>query len=101
MEEQKKDSSVYDPPVDQLLSLGNPFVENDLNHRALGLQSIHILELLRLALDASLLVGVSDVNASFAPVHAWFALIDLEAFEAIPPLLALIDEMPERCLKVL
>jgi len=95
MEEQTKDSPVYAPPVDQLLSLGNPFAIKNLNYRALGFQSIHIPELLRLALDAALLVEASDVNASFAPIHAWFVLIELEAFEAIPPLLALIDEMPE------
>jgi hypothetical protein len=84
----------YATPVQELLSLGevrsyNPSEWPD--YRAqFGLQREHIGDLIRMACDAGLNQADSTSNEVWAPMHAWRALGQMRAEEAVLPLLALL-----------
>ena len=77
----------YPAPFDQLLSLGKPSSEEAPDYRAMGVGPEHIPALIRLAVDEELRWGDSEDPAIWAQVHAWYALGQLRAVEAIPALL--------------
>jgi hypothetical protein len=80
-------ASSYSPPISKLLRLGRP-EEKRHDYRALGLHEAHIPELMRLATD-DYLNRESEVEIeTYAPVHAWLALGQLRAVEAIDTLLS-------------
>jgi hypothetical protein len=89
-------TSDYAPPVSKLLTLGDPReMEPWPSYRALGLGLEHVPELIRMALDEDLHWGDSDGDEIWAPIHAWRALGQLRAEDAVEPLtrlLAWIDE---------
>ena len=90
----------YSVPVSRLINVGDP--RESLNHpdwqgglnwldyqAQFGLQPDHIPELIRMATDDELHQAASDSTEVWAPVHAWRALGQLKAAEAIEPLLGL------------
>jgi len=86
----------YQPPVNQLLSLGKPQGQScTLNYAALGIRSEHVPELLRMASDGGLHNAPRESKLIWAPVHAWRALGELKAEPAIGPLLGLLSRIDE------
>lgn len=77
---------LYEPPVKQLLSLGKLEREGRLDYVALGISRNDMPALIRMAADVQLHEGPPDSPVVYAPVHAWRALVQLRADEAIPPL---------------
>lgn len=80
----------YAPPVSQLLSLGENWLENaaGTDYAALGIGYEAIPALIAMATDPRLNQSV-DAPEHWAPVHAWRALAQLRAVEAIDPLIQL------------
>lgn len=98
----------YAPPVDQLLTYGEATghsPETWPNYLALGLGPEHVPDLIRMTTDNELHWADSDSLEVEAPFHAWRALGQLRAEEAIEPLISLfatqedsewvIEEVPE------
>jgi hypothetical protein len=96
-------SSRYTEPVSQLLTIGFPDdfdlvfqlsshpVDNWPDYpKQYGLTASNIPELIRLATDEDLLNDTSDDNKTWAPMHAWRALGQLHAADAVQPLLDLL-----------
>jgi len=91
-------SETYRDPVAQLLTLGDPYQEEDMplgwrNYAALGLNAEHIPELVRMALDEDLHESDAANAAVWAPLHAWRALGQLRAESAVEPLTQLLDRI--------
>ena len=84
----------YTEPVVQLLSLGETDFNDDQDYLEMGFTREHIPELIRLAEDEtlrSLPVENGDAQPqTYAQIHAWRALAQLEAVEAIPTFLELL-----------
>lgn len=83
----------YEPPVDQLLELGESWVGPDRwpDYPAMGLRPEDVPELIRLATDSQVVQSTSDLPM-WGPVHAWRALAQLGAAEAVDPLIRLMRE---------
>ena len=87
----------YAPPVNRLLSLGEPRRNDSRDYTALGLSADAVPELIRMATDDSLNDGPQSSKLVWAPVHAWRALGQVltdghpRAPEAIAPLLTLFQ----------
>ena len=81
----------YAPPVNRLLSLGEPRRNESRDYAALGISVDAVLELIRMATDEALNDGPQNSKLVWAPVHAWRALGQLRAPEAITPLLTLFQ----------
>jgi hypothetical protein len=88
----------YTPPVDQLLTLGDPRsgtsegrdrIEDWRDYRALGLSERDVPELIRMSTDKSLHHGREPQY--WAPVHAWRALGQMRSPHAVRPLLNLLN----------
>lgn len=93
-------ASDYAAPVDQFLTLGEDY--NGTYHE-FGIGHPHIADLIRMATDSRLHFYSSDKPQAWAPMHAWRRLGQLEAKEAVQPLLetfamgdpfVLMSEMP-------
>jgi hypothetical protein len=87
----------YKSPVDQLLTLGKAtggrVPENWPDYPGLyGLTEEHIPELIRMATDKALNRAATDSLEVWAPVHAWRAIGQLGAQEAIEPLIEVIRQ---------
>ncbi len=88
--------TTYGPPLAQLLSLGEPGKDDkDVKYRKRGLGPEHVPELIRMATDEELHTGPADSDIYWAPVHAWWALGELQAEEAIVPLLSLLRRIDD------
>lgn len=88
----------YSPPVAQLLELGEePARQNPWpDYQALGLTREHVPELVRLLTDPEVQEYVEDDPSGFwPPIHAWRALGQLQAAEALQPLFELLHEPDE------
>ena len=86
----------YAPPVDKLLTLGDPSGERIWrDYRPLGISTEQIPDLIRMALDENLNMADSASKEVWAPVHAWRALGQLRAQAAIEPLLNLFRRIDE------
>ena len=86
----------YQPPVEELLTYG----ESDRispddwpDYRALGIGPEHIPELIQMATDEHLNEAAAESTEVWAPLHAWRALGQLRAVEAVEPLLELFDRL--------
>src|SRR2546422_9802392 len=87
-------SIAYRPPVDQLLALGKAERHGTgVDYTKLGIGRDHVPELIRMAVDEALNSGPSDSKLVWAPVHAWWALAQLRAEEAVVPLLSLLPRI--------
>lgn len=96
---------IMNPPLDQLKTIGDPHDLRDWNEAspdpdyvtALGLRPEHVPELIRIAQhwsDGSIEWPEDDPDlALYAPVHAWRALAQLRATEAVAPLLDMIASL--------
>jgi hypothetical protein len=100
----RPNTAPYTPPVNALIRLGEPRKPGVAQRRqALGLQQEHLPELLRMARDRDLYTANGDTDQVWAPLHAFYALKDLDVDAVIPELLPLFDlnddwldaEMPE------
>jgi hypothetical protein len=88
----------YAPPVDRLLSYPDPDAPGQEwadYVGELGLGAEHVPELIRMATDPNLHSRPGADDYSEAPVHAWRALGQLRAAEAVEPLLTLFDELTD------
>ncbi len=65
------------------------------DYLALGLHSEHIPELIRMAVDQELSKAKSDRPEVWAAVHAWRALAQLRATEAIAPLIGELHKIDD------
>lgn len=65
------------------------------DYRQFGLTQEHVPHLLAMVVDESLNESDPASAESWAPVHAWRALGQLRAPEAIAPFIALLDEWPD------
>jgi hypothetical protein len=84
----------YQPPVDQLLTLGQPERHGTgVDYEKLGIGREQVAELIRMATDQGLNSAPSDSALVWAPVHAWWALAQLRVEEAIVPLLGLLSRI--------
>ena len=83
----------YQPPVSELLAYGDcrNYKEWPNYVRELNLEEKHIPELIKMATDEELNQGDSDSQEVWSPVHAWRALGQLKASEALKPLLGLLN----------
>ncbi|HEX6040496.1 hypothetical protein [Longimicrobium sp.] len=90
-------SDPYLPPVDRLLKLGAEPARRRTwpDYRTLGLEPRHVPALVRMATDPALLAAAERDPASWAPVHAWRALGQMEAQEAAGPMLRLLETRGE------
>ena len=80
----------YPPPVDRLLTLGEAGGSDHWpDYLAFGLGPEHVPDLVRIALDPE--VARDEGEAVWAPIHAWRALGQLRAVEAVEPLLPLAE----------
>ncbi len=88
--------SDYAPPVSRLLTMGDARGQRNWpNYRALGLGPEHVPDLIRMALDEDLHWSASDSDQVWAPIHAWRALGQLRAGEAVEPLIRLLPWIDE------
>lgn len=89
--------SPYPPPVDRLLTYGDcrELREWPDYVSELGLGPEHIPDLIRMATDEDLKWADSDSLEVWAPVHAWRALGQLKAEEAMEPLMSLFDDLDD------
>ncbi len=102
------DAIAYPPAVDKLLTYGKPELaeaEDWPNYLELGFTPEHIPDLIRMATDKELNKADPESLEVWGPVHAWRALGQLRAVNALEPLLHLlvervrddwaIDELPQ------
>jgi hypothetical protein len=87
----------YSEPVSSLLSVGTPtkweFDEFPILEAGIGRE--HIPELLELANDTELISLPGDIPEIWGPIHAWCALAQLKAVEAIEPIQQLLMQQTE------
>jgi len=91
----------YPPPLDQLFTLGQ--VEYGVEWQGtdpdyvgkLGLTAEHVPALIEIARRWQEADDYPDEDAGWAPVHAWRALAQLRATEAVEPLLAMLTVLTE------
>jgi hypothetical protein len=86
----------YSDPVKKLLTYGScQEILGWPDYLKIGLTREHVPELVRMVTDRELLWADQDSIEVWAPVHAWRALGQLRAEEAIKPLIGLFDELSE------
>ncbi|MGJ5673134.1 MAG: HEAT repeat domain-containing protein [Nostochopsis sp.] len=92
-----KNRTIYQPPVEKLLTLGDCHkITNDYNYIAeLGLDTEHIPDLIRMAVDQTLNGADSATLEVWGLIHAWRALGQLRAEVAIEPLMQLFHELED------
>jgi len=89
-------STAYAPPVDKLLTLGKPEMHGTgVDYGKLGISREHVPELIRMATDEALNTAPTESTQVWAPVHAWWALAQLRAEEAVAPLLGLLQRIDD------
>ena len=90
----------YSEPVQQLFKLGEPDISPWLDYSAMGITPAEIPELIRLVQDESMRwEEVSDDEYDlpewYAQVHAWRALGQLKAEQAIPALIGILRQVDD------
>src|SRR5438045_717083 len=93
LKETVMDAISYPLPVDKLLTYGRPEPKDAQNwpdYLELGLGPEHIPDLVRMTADEELWEAGEDASENWAPVHAWRALGELSAVNAVEPLLPLL-----------
>ncbi|MDZ7957845.1 MAG: hypothetical protein RMY34_08045 [Aulosira sp. DedQUE10] len=87
----------YPPPVDRLLSYGDcrNYQEWPNYVVELGLGTEQIPDLIQMIVDQELRWAESDSAEVWTPIHAWRALGQLRAEDAIAPLLTLLEELED------
>jgi hypothetical protein len=93
---EKERTTRYQPPVERVLTYGESdrITPDDWpDYRELGIGPEHIPELIQMATDEALNVAAAESTEVWAPLHAWRALGQLRAVEAVEPLLELFDRL--------
>lgn len=87
----------YSPPVSELLTYEEiPTWDSKWpDYRELGLKAEHIPELIRMIGDEDLYQSDPESLESWSPIHAWRALAQLQAEEAIEPLLGIVSKLDD------
>jgi len=85
----------YPQPVASLLAIGEPLDGEWIDYRSLGITAEHIPDLIRMALDEQLHDGPEKASELWAPIHAWRVLGQLQAVQAIAPLLTLFKRIDD------
>jgi hypothetical protein len=93
----------YTEPVSKLLTLGRPDNGGWRDYRKMGFTRADIPELIRLVEDEELLWAEKpgdisedeDLSEWYGQIHAWRALAQLKAEEAIPALLSILHEIDD------
>ena len=88
----------YQPPVARLLTMGESeriSPEQWPDYHELGIGPEQIPDLIQMATDEALNEASSESPEVWAPVHAWRALGQLRAVEAVEPLLELFDKLQD------
>ena len=93
----------YTEPVSKLLTLGRPDNRGWHDYLMMGITREDIPELIRLVEDKQLrwmekpddIAEDEDLTEWYAQIHAWRALAQLKAEEAIPALLSILHEIDE------
>ncbi len=96
MEQERK--TRYQPPVERLLTYGesNRITPGEWpDYRELGIGPEQLPELIRMATDEELNLAAAESTEVWAPLHAWRALGQLRAVEAVEPLLELFDRLED------
>ncbi len=96
-------TNTYTEPVSKLLKLGRPVGKEWLDYLALDITRDQIPELMRLVEDRDLfameapddLPDGEDLPEWYAQIHAWRALAQLKAEEAIPVILGMFHEIDD------
>jgi hypothetical protein len=76
----------YSEPVHSLLTYGEADWQKWEDYEAIGFKREHIPELIRMATDQHLIVEAEEPEF-WAPIHAWRVLAQLDAKDAIDPLI--------------
>lgn len=88
----RPNSDPYPPPVDALRQIGDARkADVAVRRAALGLSQEHLPDLLRMSRDRDLYGANSDTDEVWAPLHAFYALSDLDVSSVIPELIPLFD----------
>lgn len=86
----------YSSPVNKLLTYGDcRDFKKWPNYLKLGFTQEHVPELIKMATDIELNLSDSESVEVWAPTHAWRALAQLKAEEAIEPLMNLFHELED------
>ena len=86
----------YVDPVNKLLNYGScEIIKEWPGYLTIGLAHEHIPELIRMVTDPKLLWADQNSLEVWAPVHAWRALAQLRAEEAIMPIIGLFNELSD------
>jgi hypothetical protein len=88
----------YSGAVAQLLTLGSDLpipVTDWADYAALGITSSDIPDLIQMATDANLYTSEQTAPEGWATVHAWRALAQFKAGEAVEPLLQAYERFGE------
>lgn len=96
MEQDRKTG--YRPPVESLLTYGeSDRITPDAwpDYQELGMGPEQIPELIQMATDEALNRAAAESPEVWAPLHAWRALGQLRAVEAVEPLLELFDRLED------
>lgn len=84
----------YNSPVKELLSIGDIRGSSTwLDYSSYGITSKDIPELIKMATDEKLNFADSNSTYVWAPLHAWRALGQLRAIQAIDPLISLFEKL--------
>jgi PBS lyase HEAT-like repeat-containing protein len=95
---EKDRNTRYQPPMERLLTYGesNRITPDEWpDYRELGIGPEQIPELIQMATDEELNLAAAESTEVWAPLHAWRALGQLRAVEAVEPLLELFDRLEE------
>jgi hypothetical protein len=95
-----KSERSYSEPVQKILQMGMQESAEWPDYQAMGITREHIPELIHLVSDEALRweddgaweIDEAELNASWAQIHAWRALGQLKAVEAIPALLGILHQ---------
>ena len=85
----------YQPPIDRLLTFGDCYEGRNQWFdyiTELGLNSQNIPDLIKIAVDNRLNGAESESREFWAPIHAWRTLAQMQAQEAIAPLMELFHK---------
>lgn len=86
----------YNSPTKELLSIGDIRGSSSwLDYSSYGITSKEIPELIKMATDEKLNFAGSASTYVWAPLHAWRALGQLHAVQAIAPLISLFEKLED------
>jgi len=86
----------YVDPVNKLLNIGScETIKEWPDYLTIGLGHEHIPELIRMVTDPKLIWADQNNLEVWAPVHAWRALAQLRAEEAIKPIIGLFNDLSD------